>query len=107
MKKKSDLALTCFSDFSSYLVNTKPASGGTYYVVACLEVAQGTPPGTELLLPLMPEARKPLVALGQGPGSKAGAACWVLIENQTPKELSFSGISLHPRASSLCNRCTA
>lgn len=64
-----------FSDFSSYLVNTKPASGGTYYTVAFLEVTQGTPPRTELLLPLMPEAWKPLMALGWGPRSKAEAAC--------------------------------
>lgn len=60
-----------FPDFSSYLVNTKPASRGSYYIVACLEATQGIPPRTELLSPLMPGAWKPLMALGQGvPGQK-------------------------------------
>lgn len=76
-----NLALTCFSDFSSYLLNTKPASGGTYYIVACLEVTQGTPPRTELLLLLMLEAWKPLMTSSQGSRSKAEAACWILLKN--------------------------
>lgn len=70
-QESSDLAATCFPEFSSYLVNTKPASRGSYYIVAYLEVAQGIPPRTELLSPLMPGAWKPLMALGQGvPGQK-------------------------------------
>ena len=74
-----------FSDFSSYLVNTKPASGGTYYTVAFLEVTQGTPPRTEVLLPLMPEAWKPLMALGWGSQVKSRSSLLSLIEKQSPK----------------------
>lgn len=84
-----------FSDFSSYLVNTKPASGGTYYTVAFLEVTQGTPLEDWIASTVNARGMEATDGIGLGvPGEKQkqlAESYWETV----PKELSFSGISLH------------
>lgn len=81
--ERHSLAVTCFSTFSSYLVNTKLESRGSYYIVASLEVVQGIPPRTKMLLPLMPGAWKLLLlALGwEFQVQSREVAYWILLNN--------------------------
>lgn len=80
---RHSLAVTCFSTFSSYLVNTELESRGSYYIVASLEVAQGIPLRTKMLLPLMPGAWKLLLLALEWESSVQSreVAYWILLNN--------------------------